>query len=110
MKERSFDEMVAYVNHKISEMDNDQNYKIELLGMVAALGYKHEKFARQWIPCSERLPDEYGVYLVSSEPLSVTVAFYARGRWTTPTYLPMIGIDAWMPLPEPYRGEPCATE
>lgn len=54
MKERSFDEMVAYFNHKVSEMDIAQDYKMELLGMVTALGYKHEKTAQQWIPCRER--------------------------------------------------------
>lgn len=46
MKERSFDEMVAYFNHRVSEMDIAQDYKMELLGMVAALGYKHEKTAQ----------------------------------------------------------------
>ena len=58
-----------------------------------------------WIPCSERLPDKPDVYLVSSEGISVTIAFFADGKWTTPTYLPLIGIDAWKPLEEPWRGE-----
>jgi hypothetical protein len=43
MKERSFDEMIAYFNRRVSEMDIAQDYKMELLGMVTALGYKHEK-------------------------------------------------------------------
>ena len=47
MKERSFDEMVAYFNRRVSEMDIAQDYKMELLGMVTALGYKHEKTAQQ---------------------------------------------------------------
>lgn len=54
MKERSFDEMIAYFNRRVSEMDIAQNYKIELLGMVTALGYKHKKTAQQWIPCSKQ--------------------------------------------------------
>lgn len=58
-----------------------------------------------WIPCSERLPDKPDVYLISSEGISVTVAFFADGKWTTPTCLPLIGVDAWMPLPEPWMGE-----
>ena len=57
---------------------------------------------QRWIPVTERLPDKPDVYLISSEGISVTVAFFAAGKWTTPTYLPIIGIDAWMPLPEPY--------
>ena len=53
MKERSFDEMIAYFNRRVSEMDIDQEYKMELLGMVIALGGKHEQTARRWIPCSD---------------------------------------------------------
>lgn len=53
MKERSFDEMIAYFNRRVAEMDISQDCKMELLGMVTALGYKHEKSVPQWIPCSE---------------------------------------------------------
>lgn len=105
MKERSFDEMIAFFNSKVADMDISQDCKMELLGMVTALGYKHEKSVPQWIPCSERLPDKPDVYLISSEGISVTVAFFADGKWTTPTYLPLIGVDAWKPLDEPWRGE-----
>ena len=58
MKERSFDEMIAYFNRRVSEMDIAQDYKMELLGMVTALGYKHEKSAQQWIPCNRDLPSD----------------------------------------------------
>ena len=58
MKERSFDEMIAYFNCRVADMDISQDCKMELLGMVTALGYKHEKSAQRWIPCSERLPEE----------------------------------------------------
>ena len=53
MKERSFDEMIAYFNRRVSEMDIARDYKIELLGMITALGYKHEKSVPQWIPCNK---------------------------------------------------------
>lgn len=58
MKERSFDEMIAYFNRRVSEMDIAQDYKMELLGMVTALGYKHEKTAQRWIPIKTRPMDE----------------------------------------------------
>lgn len=108
MKERSFDEMIAYFNRRVSEMDIAQDYKMELLGMVTALGLKHEKTARQWIPCSERLPKEgiRAVLLYSNEKISGGV--YMGDRvWNVDyndtdlsTY-----IIAWMPLPETYKGE-----
>lgn len=48
MSERKFDELISYFNRKVSDMDIDRHYKMELLGMVTALGYAHEK------ECEER--------------------------------------------------------
>jgi len=64
MKERSFDEMISYFNCRVADMDISQDYKMELLGMVTALGYKHEKTAQQWITCSNcaRNADNGGLY------------------------------------------------
>lgn len=73
--------------------------------------------AQQWIPCSERLPMQTGEYIVT--------LLVGDARWTdkfgyTPTkdggwYDPENpnqniinwnkGVIAWMPLPEPWRGE-----
>lgn len=55
MSERKFDELISYFNRKVSEMDIDRHYKMELLGMVSALGYAHEKECEdrktgRWIP------------------------------------------------------------
>lgn len=43
MQTRKFDELIAHFNRKAAEMDIDTKYKIELLGMVSALGFAHEK-------------------------------------------------------------------
>ena len=61
--------------------------------------------ADQWIPCSERLPEKAGNYIVTSKGCTwVAIWFYytwwgieKRCRWTD--------VEAWMPLPEPYRGD-----
>lgn len=64
---------------------------------------------QQWIPCSERLPEHGGRYLIS-------VLDGINRRTTVAPYLPrcktwaMTGrmaywkVIAWMPLPEPYMG------
>ena len=72
-----------------------------------------------WIPCSERLPEEVGWLLVTlkrSEMNSVAkkfrvveTAYYIqpKGPWKTQiahTIRPM-KVMAWMPLPEPYKGD-----
>ena len=73
----------------------------------------------KWIPCSERLPESSGVYIVSRwfsdgcESKILTSACYFDG---TNTWHNDIGINhsrdyvnekivAWMPLPEPYKAE-----
>lgn len=43
LQERSMDEMIAYFNNAVAEMDIPQKYKIKLLGMISAIGYKYQK-------------------------------------------------------------------
>lgn len=69
----------------------------------------------QWIPCSERLPepDEYillsfsnysGLVLGRYEEDDGGGAFY-EGDSLTPLTQYDVFVNAWMPLPKPYRGE-----
>ena len=43
MQKRKFDELISHFNRKVSDMDIDQKYKMELLGMISAIGFAHEK-------------------------------------------------------------------
>ena len=61
---------------------------------------------QQWIPCSERLPDKEGTYLVTDDAGGVIYIhddgfFYCDDE--KPTWLLSQNAKAWMPLPEPYR-------
>lgn len=51
----------------------------------------------RWIPCSERLPETYGAYLVQDVCEGIFVDYW-RGDWLAKTTM-----VAWMPLPEPYK-------
>lgn len=60
--------------------------------------------AQAWIPVAERLPKKDGHYLCTYESdgrISVNIGRVINGEWTdwyvTPT--------AWMPLPEPWKGD-----
>ena len=56
----------------------------------------------QWIPCSERLPDKEGRYLCTyfmSKGNVIDFGWFENGEWY------ICGCVAWMPLPEPYRGD-----
>lgn len=58
-----------------------------------------------WIPCSERLPEEEGMYLITSNlfgSLEVQYVFYSENvQMFVCNGTPV----AWMPLPEPYKVE-----
>lgn len=77
----------------------------------------------QWIPCSERLPEEYGEYqitwitsaskkrFIGSAEYEITYEWdeYGHrfsGEWLLDDYVknyPDVKVTAWMPLPQPYK-------
>jgi hypothetical protein len=56
-----------------------------------------------WIPATERLPEEDGVYLVTTSKGQVQVHVFNHNGNSEEYW--MRCNKAWMPLPEPYRGE-----
>ena len=65
----------------------------------------------QWIPCSERLPEdveigeEYPTVIFCTKD-NVYVGFYEYylgGRWWAAEDYTVDNVIAWMPLPEPYK-------
>lgn len=69
----------------------------------------------QWIPCSERLPEEDGRYIVTEKRFAIddrkhngryqTVVeevTFSNGIWNRANFIEVL---AWMPLPTPYREE-----
>ena len=73
--------------------------------------FKAELNSSEWIPCSERLPEEGAVVLVSLEEDEdwswvrlVREGYYDEGYWfDTDGAHYGLEILAWMPLPEPYK-------
>jgi len=75
-----------------------------------------ERKTGRWIPCSERLPEEYGNYLATMDDGDVQECTYSpekntpfmRGGWSTCeadgiVFLDIAEVIAWMPLPSPYK-------
>ncbi len=64
-----------------------------------------------WIPVSKKMPPIAQRVLVSSNTGEVFIArFHSFGKWTfEPTGIGYVydkeNIIAWMPVPEPYKGE-----
>ena len=71
---------------------------------------------QRWIPCSERLPEENGQYLITVKYVHVDGyddIYAEHGEWTDGKWDMFCfghcgkveNIIAWMPLPKPYRAE-----
>lgn len=83
---------------------------------IEALEQPERKTGR-WIPCSERLPELDGDYLLYRPHFwgayngQITVCYWNGSEWSdnykndSERYLPLIDCMAWMPLPEPYKEE-----
>ena len=82
----------ADIIEKLNSVDSKQGYIKELIK------------ADKWIPCSERLPEEYGEYLVSviydNEPYVTTDDYYSYGwdDWGQE-------VIAWKNKPKAYIGK-----
>lgn len=72
--------------------------------------YECGKHANKWIPVRERLPENHDSYLVTTKwkgsysgdvYIETNMAMYREKQkeWDC------VGVIAWMPLPEPYKGE-----
>lgn len=68
--------------------------------------------APKWIPCRDRLPESDYMCLVSCKTKkgikSVNRAYYSDGLWHGSGS--MSGVEAWMPLPEPYTADTPQTD
>ena len=56
-----------------------------------------------WIPCNERLPEKHGHYLVCSKDVIWVADYYNYTWWGVEKRCRWGDIEAWQPLPEPYK-------
>ena len=109
------------LNSMIDELGKLQKYKLgegddmTLVDVcdVADILMRHVK-AREakrgthWIPCSERLPDEFGEYLVTKKAIGWNCEEYNSNDiayFDNEGFHKADKVLAWMPLPEPYGGK-----
>lgn len=64
----------------------------------------------EWIPCSERLPDESGTYIVSAIDGNILRVSFAKWMPRLRTWALSGGrsywkVKAWMPFPDSYKPE-----
>ena len=86
--------------HTDAEIQKMQELVAVQIEKAYELGRESAQSEQRWIPCSERLPDKNGKYLVVGRQKAINILKFDGGRWYGKW-----GVVAWMPLPEPYREE-----
>ena len=112
-RDRTIDLVQSYIHEIISESGRDLNAHTnrvlrEIRDRIkdGLPSVKPQQKVGKWIPCSERLPEEDGLYLVIG--LDIYFGEYSpfifKREKTSPTNTIKWGdIVAWMSLPEPYK-------
>jgi len=114
-------DILDYLDTALHPIISPEHWSVysELHDMISTL-----PSAQQWIPCSERLPEKSGRYLVTrglnacgslwnriyisnySDLMGIkSEKIWWQGNVGKPDFKRLDDVIAWMPLPEPYKGE-----
>lgn len=89
--------LLKTLNENKIEFNSDINYFIMSAPSV-----------NQWIPCSERLPED-GTWNIFTDGKRISIERYkfdiVSHFWPEPRWFDLEDAVAWMPLPEPWKGE-----
>ena len=97
------------------EKENEFAMKCNMPAMVAGMRQiasviEEQPKIGEWIPCSERFPNEGGTYVVNAIENHIVHVTFAKWmprmkRWNLTGSRSYWKVTAWQPLPEPYRPE-----
>ena len=82
------------------------NEYIPMLGKPAFCPLEESPAGNEWIPCTERLPERQGFYLISGKGTSWIAKW--NGEYWASIFFPFVemeDVDAWQPMPEPWKGK-----
>lgn len=91
------------IEEMAEEIENCYGRKTEL--SQKARGYLNQPKSDNWIPCSERLPEESLDSVIGWDEHRKRCCFvqYYGGKWVLGNDIDSVKIIAWQPLPEPYK-------
>lgn len=95
----------------ISAMQELQEYK-QLGTLEEVRELEKEQKKQEWIPCSERLPEESGKYEVTALDAGRLIVTQAKWKpkmksWNLTGAMAYWKIIAWKPIPKPYHPNKC---
>lgn len=120
MISKQIEELRSYAKDRkgeLAKLINDAADTIEMLSEklhASNMERSRQYYNGGWIPCSERLPEEYGEYICTMENGQVEECGFVPEKqkgliagWSTceadgHKFLRNKDVLAWMPLPEPY--------
>lgn len=94
----------AMMDEMILVFDRDRKEALNMAIEALRNSPTYLQSAQQWIPCSERLPDNDESVLISNSH-GVTKAWWNGRFWTSIAVKKYKIVNAWMPLPKPYERE-----
>ena len=107
---KQIDELRAYAKDRkgeLAKLINDAADTIEVLSAklhASQMERSSQYYHGGWVPDSERLPEENMWTICQNNAGAMMIGKYdIEFGWIVPAYFD--GIVAWMPVPEPYRGE-----
>ncbi len=99
------DKLISELKQESIIVDDDAGHRaVEIIEQLA------EEYNTGWIPCSERLPNKKGSYLIQDNKNNIKVAYYDYNTKCTyiawwDGYIKVRNVVAWQPLPKPYKKE-----
>ena len=98
------EEILKLQTYKLFEGDTELYVNRDEVLKLATVAKKETV---QWIPVSERLPEFHDEVLVTALGEVAIAWLYVDGRWRSNDLVESMYkyITAWMPLPEPWKGE-----
>ena len=87
--------------YRVVKTDEDAEWNRAIYKSTEIVQEVAEEYNGGWIPCSERLPEESGHYLICDNRGRIYECTYLANMWLIAA--PSIDVIAWQPLPEPFK-------
>ena len=103
---KSFEKIIDELKQESIIVDDDAGHRaVEIIEQIA------EEYNNGWIPCTSRLPEEYGDYLIwwtditGNQYYEIT-EYEPNNGWIgdiRQSFEGKYSVIAWQPLPEPFK-------